>query len=241
MRIGEDYDKIGFELFGLDLVEPNAMIGDSILFLTSIYFAYRVNKFGRTSPFFKMWTLFFVAFGFSFLFGGIGHTFFNYFDILGKYPGWYMGIIAVVFIELAMISIYPQKEKQRLFRSLSYLKFVLAVSGATLVFAFIDLQPDTSVGLKVPSLNTFIGLVMALGVLGSLYQKHYTPGFKYHILSLLALLPTAIFQTFKIGLAPWFDRNDLSHIFLLLSIILYYKGVKAYHLSLNQQATVSID
>ena len=53
MKIGEDFPKIEFEMFGLDLVEPNAIIGDTILFLTAIFFAIKIGKFTIQNDFFK--------------------------------------------------------------------------------------------------------------------------------------------------------------------------------------------
>jgi len=229
MLIGQDYEKVPFELFGLDLVEPNAMIGDSILFLSAMYLAFKVNKLSPgNDPFYRNWFYFFLVFGFSFLFGGIGHSFFNYFEVPGKYPGWYLGIFASFFIEQATISIYPNTSKIKLFRNISRVKLVSALIGASAVFLFADLDSDPQKGLHIPSVNTSIGMVFSMGILGYSYMKRYTESFKYHFISVFVLLPTAVFQSFKISFAPLFDRNDASHIFLLLSLILYYLGVKGY-------------
>lgn len=229
MRIGSDYPKVEFELFGLDLVEPNAMIGDGILFLTAIFFALKIRAFGRSKDaFFRNWSYFFFVFGFSFLWGGIGHSFFNYLGVPGKYPGWYLGIFASYFIEQAMISISFQALLQKRLVWISRFKLALALIGASLVFLFADLEADSSIGLRIPSLNTTIGIVFSMGVLGWRAMKNLTPAFKYHFISVFVLLPTAIFQTFKISFAPLFDRNDASHIFLWLSLVLYYIGVKGY-------------
>lgn len=237
MIIGEDYPVIEFNLFGLDLVEPNAFIGDFILFSVSIILAFIIRKKYTKNTFFHSWYIFFLIFGFSFLFGGIGHTFYNYLGLFGKYPSWYLGMIAVFFIEKAMISIHPSQFFQRNARIFSVVKLLLAVVAETLVFLFADLEQDVSIGLKVPSINTFIGLVFSLGYLGYVYTKIYTKGFNYHIISVFVLIPTAIVQTLKISFAQWFDRNDISHIFLLTALILYFLGVKAYSLSSNSKVT----
>ena len=42
--IGEDYPKIEFQLFGLDLLEPMAMITNFILGSLALFFAYKVSK-----------------------------------------------------------------------------------------------------------------------------------------------------------------------------------------------------
>lgn len=227
MLIGEDFDKIEWTPFGLDLVEPNAMIGDALILITSLILAYKTNSFGD-HEYFKRWKMFFAVFGVGFLFGGLGHFLFNYFGVPGKYPGWYLGIISVFVLEGAMISIYPDEKKKRLFQTLSKIKLVLALVAATLVFALVDLEPDPSVGLKVPSANTFIGLVVCLGILGAKYSSLYSKKFRLLVISIFVLLPTAIVQTMKIGFYPWFDRNDISHIFLIIGVILYFKGMSGY-------------
>ena len=173
MLIGADYEKVPFEVFGLDLVEPNAIIGDSILFITAIVLAFKVRKIDFKDPFFRNWHFFFIAFGFSFLFGGIGHTFYNYFEVPGKYPGWYLGIVASYFIEQAMISLLPVPGRRPFFKIISLIKLVLALTGATIVFAFVVLTEDPSIGLRIPSLNTTIGIVFSMGILGYRYISFY--------------------------------------------------------------------
>lgn len=37
MRIGQDFDKLQFDLFGLHLVEPNTFVGDTIIFLRYVF------------------------------------------------------------------------------------------------------------------------------------------------------------------------------------------------------------
>jgi hypothetical protein len=89
-------------------------------------------------------------------------------------------------------------------------------------------RADPSIGLKIPTLNTLIGLVLCTGILAMKYAKAYTSGFKYHVMSVFVLIPTAVVQTLKISFYPWLDRNDISQIFLGLAIFLYYKGIKSY-------------
>ena len=47
MLIGVEYDKIEFQLFGLDLLEPNGVFGDIIIFALSIFFAYKIKKYSN--------------------------------------------------------------------------------------------------------------------------------------------------------------------------------------------------
>jgi hypothetical protein len=227
MLIGEDFPKIEFQPFGLDLVEPNAMLGDLIIALVSWYFAYRVNKMPST-PFFRCWKYFFIIFGVSFIFGGLGHLCFNYWGVPGKYTAWLLGIIAPYFVEQAMLSLYTNQKWKRILIRISQVKLVIAFAGTIAVFMFVDLDIDPGKGLQTSTINTAIGLLFALAYLGARYAKTITSGFKYFWMSVLILLPTAFLQSMKINLSQYFDRNDASHVFLILGLIFYYIGVKKY-------------
>lgn len=235
MLIGSDYPKIEFEAFGLDLVEPNAMIGDAIICAVALIIAYKVGKMPIQNTFFKAWKWFFIIFGIGFFFGGLGHMVYNYWGIPGKYTSWYSGIFAVFCIERAMISINSNERFVSLFNKIIGVKLFLALVGATAVFTFVDLEADPSLGLRVTTLNTTIGLLFALGYLGFRYTKQITSGFKYLWISIIILIPTAFLQTLKISFHQYFDRNDASHILLIVGLIMYYISVKAYqkHLASN--------
>ena len=53
MHIGKDFDKIEISLFGFDLVEPNAFIGDSIILIVALLLASKTKKISNSSDFFK--------------------------------------------------------------------------------------------------------------------------------------------------------------------------------------------
>lgn len=235
MLIGSDYPKIEFEAFGLDLVEPNAMIGDAIICAVALFIAYKVSKMPIQSTFFKAWKWFFIIFGVGFFFGGLGHMMYNYWGLPGKYTSWYSGIFAVFFVERAMISIHSNERFVSILNKIIRAKLILALAGATTVFIFVNLEADPSLGLRVPTLNTTIGLLFALGYLGFKYTKQITPGFKYLWISIIILIPTAFLQTLKISFHQYFDRNDVSHILLIMGLLMYFISIKAYqkHLASN--------
>jgi len=233
--IGADFEKMQFNLLGLDLLEPMTFLGDVIIFITSIYFAVKTNKFKSNDEFFVYWKWFFIVFGVSFLGGGFGHLCFNYFGVPGKYFAWYTGIISSYLIEMAFISIFTNVELRKLFVKICRIKNILAFLAATYVFIFKDLSIDPAIGLIVPTLNSIIGLGITLGILGTYYQRKIHDSFKFYWISALTLIPSAIFQGFKINLSPWFDKNDASHVFLLLAIFFYFIALKKYNSFLNSK------
>jgi hypothetical protein len=232
MLIGKDFDKIEFDFFGLHLLEPNAFIGDSVILIIALYFALQISKYKIVTPFFTNWKWFYIVFGVGFFLGGIGHTFYNYLGLAGKYPSWYSGLLSTLFVEQAMFSLLNNKWKNIAIKT-SYLKAVLACFIATFVFATVNLEDDVSKGLIVPTLNSVIGLGFSLGFLGYHFSKTIHSSFKWLWISALILVPSAIIQAMKINVAPWLDRNDLSHILLILGLFFYYITIKKYKSQLN--------
>lgn len=228
MLIGQDYPKIELDFMGLHLLEPNAFIGDTLLFIVSMYLLISVKKFGKTSAFFKDWERFYLIFGISFFLGGFGHLLYNYWGMWGRYFPWLLGIVATYFIERAMISIHPNKERQPLFLMIAQLKLIIALVAEILVFSLNDLDSNQQLGLTVPTLSSVIGLGITLGGFGYYYSKKIHPSFNYLWLSTLILIPSAFFQGLKINFHQWFDRSDVSHLLLIVSAIFYYQTLKRY-------------
>jgi len=238
MLIGEDFDKIQFELFGLHLGEPNAFIGDTLIFIVALIIAKKIKRLGLNTPFLSNWYWFILIFGFGFGFfvGGLGHLFFNYTGIPGKYPALYLGIVSAVFIEKAMISLYPKESIRKILNQLVFIKLALALIAATFVFSFVDLYKDQSVALLVTSVNAAIGSIYAVGYLGIKYVRTISPSFHYIWIGVLLFIPTAVVQSNKINLHQWFDRNDVSHVLIIASMILYYNGINKFSQKINTEA-----
>ena len=235
MLIGDSYNKIQFDAFGLNLLEPNTFIGDTILAIAAFYLAIKVSRLKGEGVFFSSWKYFFIVFGVGFFLGGLGHLFYNYWGIPGKNPSWYLGILATFFIERAMISIHGSKKTKQALTIVSQLKLILALVAALCVSLFVNLEEDYSRGMIVPTINSSIGLIYSLGYLGYQYSQE-SPSFKYLWISVLLLLPSVFFQAFNINPAQWFDKNDVGHFLLLISLFLYFASVQGYSAKLSDNS-----
>lgn len=228
MLIGKDYPKLEFELFGLNLVEPNAFIGDLIIFLVALYFYFKIRK-GKSSnfsSFLNNWQLFYHWFGISFLCGGFGHMLFNYTGVIGKAPSWLIGMLAPYFIEQAMFSIYPNVNQRKRLKQISRVKLIIFIVLEIFVLSYYNIEHAPELGLILPTLCSTIGLFFSLGIFGIFYQKRIHPSFKYLWYSMIILIISGLPQVLKINFSQYFDRNDVSHVFLILSMIIYYQTIK---------------
>ena len=158
MLIGKDFDKIEISLFGFDLVEPNAFIGDSIILIVALLLASKTKKISNSSDFFKNWRYFYLLFGVDMFLGGIGHLMFKYCAFNGKYLPWILGIFCVFFVERAMLSLLKSSSKI-IWKNLSLFKLILALILELGVFYAIDMSEDHSIGLRIPAINSAIGFI----------------------------------------------------------------------------------
>ena len=159
--------------------------------------------------------------------GGIGHLMFKYWGFNGKYLPWILGIFCVFFVERAMLSLLKSSSKV-IWKNLSLFKLILALLLELGVFYTIDMSKDHSIGLTVPAINSAIGFVFSLVILGNKYRKEIDKNFIYMIYGVLLLIPSGLFISFKINIHPWFDKNDFGHLLLIIAMFLYFKSIKSY-------------
>ena len=226
MRIGSNYDKIEWKVFNLDLLEPITFFGDLIIAGFCFYFAYKILKMNTKVLFYNYWRLFFIIFGIVIILGGFGHLLYNYTGAFGKWFGWLGSLISSIFLEMAFISIYPYPKVKKILYVISYVKLVLMFIIELLILSYAEIDKNQALGLIVPSINFFLGIGFCAGYLGYYYQKTISENFIYFWIGFLVLVPTILLQLFKINPHQYFDRNDLSHIIVILSFILFYQGVK---------------
>jgi hypothetical protein len=210
----------------MNLLEPNALVGDLLLFTISIMFYVQIRR-EATNLFVTYWSRFFLIFGISFIVGGFGHVLFNYTQAAGRIPSWYLGLLTPFWIEQAMILLWPQSKTRKLLQQISIIKTVFFLLGLTayVLVRFNSLSLTT--GMIFPTYNAVIGLGSSLGILAVIYQRRFANNFKYFWYGALSFFPSAIIQGIKFNLYPWFDRNDLSHLLLIIGLFFYYKGIKS--------------
>jgi len=224
--IGADFEKIHFVLFGLDLVEPMAFITDTILGVLSVALGLSLSKIKIDLPFRTYWIWFFIVFGIGAFLGGLGHTFFLYWGVPGKFPSWIAGPLSIYLLEQGMIAVHPNNKRLTLFKLLSFCKVVLVYIAFGLVFYLAPEDKKSTLPFLPIAINTIVGVVITAGFLGNYYSKKITIEFKYFVFGVLVLLPTAFIFLLKINLHQWFDKNDLSHILMMVGICYFYVGVK---------------
>ena len=176
------------------------------------YYLYRSKA--ESNNFTKLWNVFFLLFSFSTFFGGLSHLLFHYTGLQGKIPGWGTAVIAISCIEWAIASKISEPGR----RNLNLLIWI------KLVITFLTLLWDLH--FKWVMIHTGVGLILILGIWSIISLRNGKESSKFFLWGIawaIAPLPVRIFE---IDLHDWFNRDDISHLFMLISIYFFHRGVQ---------------
>ena len=214
-------DKLPFSVGGLCLQEPTALISNLLIAFTAfvIYFKYKREATPFESDFHKHWKLFYLFIACSTFLGGFGHVFFQYTGFYGKFPSWILAFLAAFHVSKAMISL-PEFSK-RLYRfalGFIFVKFIILLGLAlyTKNFFFVTLD----------SIITYLFFCMGLGIY---YWQKGMDSFKYTVLAVVILIPSVFIFSLNINPGLWFNKNDLSHVLIAITIVFFYIGLVRFN------------
>lgn len=209
-------DKLPFTWMGLCLQEPMALVTNWLIALTSIFLFFQIKK--PYSQFRRHWRKFYLYFAISTFFGGMGHLFFNYFDVYGKFPCWIFGVIASFHAGKAMISVNMIKAELK-----KKLTIFLALKGAVLILLAMFL--GSFIFIMIDAILSY--LIFCLGF-GAYYWKKGYDSFKYTVYAIIILFPSIFIFLLKFNPHLWFNKDDLSHVLMVITIIFFYIGVRKF-------------
>lgn len=217
-------DKIQFELFGLHLQEPMALILNWIIAGFCLFAFNKLGKFRNEANFY--WRLFYITFGLSTFFGGLGHLFFNYWGFFGKYPSWIFGCLANGFAAMAMFHFKGISTPKKYAFALIWIKSIAlcAVSILTQKFIF-------------TAIDAIITYISYTGVYAYILMKRHPEAqfLKKLIIGVCILTPSAFIFILKINVHQWLNKDDLSHILMLATIYYFYLGIKEWGQTQSRQ------
>lgn len=206
-------ERLPFSVFGLCLQEPMALVTNWIIAITAFILYFRLKN--AESSFQVSWRKFYFFFGLSTFFSGFGHVLFNYFDVYGKYPTWILGLIAAYHAGKAMISLNViETSTRRMFNWVLYAKLITFATLALILQSFIFVMVDAVI--------TYLFFCLGFGIY---YWRKGISSFKYTVIAVLILFPSIFIFTLKVNPHIWFNKDDLSHILMALTIIFFYLGV----------------
>lgn len=208
---------IHFDFFGLHLQEPMALIFNWIITAFSFYAFNRLGLFKNKANFY--WRLFYLTFGISTFFGGLGHLFFQYTGFFGKYPSWIFGCIANGFAGMGMLYFKGVSEPKRIAFYVIWIKSIglCTVSILTQKFIFV-------------AIDAILTYVCYTGVYAYVLMKRNDSGkfLRNMLIAVAILLPSAFVFILKLDIHQWLNKDDISHLLMLGAIYYFYLGLKEW-------------
>ncbi|MES2589021.1 MAG: hypothetical protein V4622_08575 [Bacteroidota bacterium] len=207
------FEIIEFSFAGLTLQEPMALVFNWAITVFSLYAFFSIRWSDSYSS--KQFKNFYLCLAISTFLSGFGHVLFQYFGIFGKYPAWILAVTSGYFISQGILYYY------RNHKSYLLLKYFLIIKSVILLT--LSLINKTFLFIAIDSILTYL---LYCGYLtGRLWAKNNLD-MQYFVYGILVLIPSAFIFLLNINLHRYLNRDDLSHVLMLICIILFYYGVK---------------
>lgn len=206
------------ELFGIVFHTPVTALTDVIVAIICFVAYRKLNKLQSRGEVHSLFKYYFLSMGLATFLGGVvGHALMHYLPFYMKLPGWITSMLSVALLERAMIQ-YAQRllnpKVGKFFSKLNIVELItfMILSLVTLNFQFVLIHAAYGIAIVVGGFGGYI------------YYRERSIGSKQMLLGVLACTIGASFFVFKIGLDKWFNHVDISHVFMMIASVLYYKG-----------------
>jgi hypothetical protein len=206
-------------LWGIEIQEPVTSLTDILVGVACVYAYILHTRQGRKEKAFRYFRWFFITTGVATILAGIlGHALFYASGIWLKAPGWIISMLGVMFIERGSIAHASPLLNPKLEKFFKAINVVELLTFMTLTFYFMD--------FRFVQLHTFYGLVVVVFAFEAyiLYKTSQKP-IRWLLASILSMVCCAVVYIAEWSIHPFFNHADLAHVFMLISVILAYKGI----------------
>jgi len=214
-------------LFGITILEPITLITDTILAIICIVLFVKITKLNKKNYLSRNWRGFFIWFGISTFLAGLGHGLMDY---TGKWlliAAWIISGLVPYFNEAAAVM---RVAKKPLRRGLMY--FILF---ELLAVSLLVLFTQKFIFVTINSVFAVAGIVLFIRGRDFILTKNEHS--KFIILAIFVGFLSAVTHTLKLSVSEWFNHKDVSHVILMASLLLFYKGAKGEILANEQVLT----
>lgn len=207
---------------GFTINEPITMFSDFLIsticlfaFIKILYSSQRGNNH------YPILLFFFMMFFSTFWGGLVGHGLQHYLSPLWKIPSWLTGIFAVVAFQWIAANQLRKFKSKNLFRIILMLNLLSFLTAIYMVFAL-----KVFVWVQFHAVFGILGIVLPIQIF--IYSKTKSYCSRQLILGIVFAIVAALVHLFYLGLGKWFNHLDVSHVFLALSNLYFYFGLKKY-------------
>ncbi len=182
-----------------------AILWDGLICFTALLFYMYLRKKNDTNL--TSFIRFFIWMSISTFLGLFGHLFFIYFGFYGKFASWICISMTSYYCCISILEINQINIKNWKIGLFTKGISCLLISLMFTKFSFVAL--DSVVSFMV--LGTFLGV--------KLFKEQKNP---FLLIGTICILPTLFIFGLKMNIHRYFNKDDFSHFFILLSLFFYY-------------------
>jgi hypothetical protein len=212
------YLQPSIEVFSIRIDEPITTVTDLLLAGICFFAFYRIRLLESSVKIKWYFKYYFLCLGLGALFGGLfGHAF-----MYGLSPTWKLVSWLFVLASVALISHAMVLMARPLMRP-SVSRFV-GLSNLGIMFLALIYTVST-IAFTVVQFYIIFAMVVVVGSMSYLiYRRTGSRGVVLLMMAVAVGLLSSLVFSYKWGLSPWFNHNDISHVILTLSAFGIYKG-----------------
>lgn len=205
-----------FEWNGLRLEQPMNLIMNWLISVACLI-CFQKLRYLPTDAYLRWWKNFFLLMGISSFFGGLGHLLAYHAAYPLKVCSWSFAALALFAAEMGSFELLERKSHwQRLLKAASLSKVILFISLTVIYFDFNLVKWNSALG--------FLGIIMPL------HFRHYMKTGAifaiWIVIGILSMSGPALVHGLNIDLHPRFDKDDLSHVMMIITFLILFNGVR---------------
>lgn len=213
---------IKFDWFGFHLQEPMSLVTNGFIVVFCAFAYLKLKQFDDRAI--SWMRKFYLFYGIGTFFGIIGHLFFQYFGVVGKFPCWFFGSFANCSASFCVLTFFKEyTENKRIYY------FVFGKSILLLILAFIA---QKFVFIAVDAVLTYL---VFCGIFGYILVKRGFVELRMMVIGVAILFPSIFIFALKINIHKWFNKDDFSHILMLGCILCFYIAMRNWEKRLARQ------
>ncbi len=215
------------EVFNVVIREPVTSLTDVLVAVICLMAYFSLKRMSLRNEVHRLFMYYFLTMSAATFLGGvIGHAFLEYLPFLAKIPGWITSMLSVALLERTVIQYTRSIVSPKLGNFLAWVNIIelltfMILALVTLNFQFVLAHAAYGMGVVVLGFSIFI------------YRTEKSLGSKLMLWAVGFCIVGATFFVFKIGIDKWFNHVDISHVFMMIASVFYYKGGK--NLSLDYE------
>ena len=205
-------------LYGIRIQEPVTMLTDLLISVICFYAFFQLSSKTRPGKLNTYIKYHFLLMAIATFWGAVfGHGFQYIVGFAWRFPGWYLSMLSIMFIERASI------EHSRSVIKAGLLRTLLIVNIAELLIMFgLTAFTQKFIFVQFHSVYGVLGVVFSFHLY--VYLKTKDIGSKYMLIGVAVAAIAAFVYNYPVILNPWFNNLDLAHVLMATTSFIFYKA-----------------